>query len=113
MLTRGALEIVLVSRLGAMLKAANLEQRMDGHNRALADPLAWAMRQLGYAPSQINTVTDADLSSVSSAHVDALLDLAELRTLESILTNYTSVDAKVGQVWEYAGQLLEQLLDLS
>ncbi len=99
---------VLERRLGKMLDAAGLEREQETFN----DPVAWALRQLGYTPALLDMITDADLSGVASAHVDALLDLAELRTLESILTNYTSVDAKVGQVWEYAGQLLEQLRTL-
>lgn len=113
MLTRAAIERVLVARLGAMLGAAGLEQSVVGNNDALADPLAWGLRQLGYQPAALDTVVDADLIAVAAAHVDALLDLAELRTLESILTNYTQVDSKVGQVSESAGQLLDQLRNIA
>lgn len=104
-----SVEYVLSKRLGKMLDAAGLDKE---NGDIFGDPVAWGMRQLGYAPAELDFVTDAEVGAVSSAHVDALLDLAELRTLESILTNYTSVDAKVGQVWEYAGQLLEQLRTL-
>lgn len=110
-LTRLAVETVLTRRLGSLLDEADLACA-SGLNPHLADPIAWALRALGYNVASIVDVTDGDLAAVANAHVDALLDLAELRALESIAGNLTAVDVTVGPVSERRGSLGDRVQKL-
>ena len=74
--------------------------------------IGWAVRMLGYTTASILAPLDAEVSAVADAKVDALLDLAELRTLESILTNLNGVDLTTGPVLERLGQLPDRLAKL-
>lgn len=86
---------VLTQRCGAYMAAANLAAG-DG---ALVDPLRWALAALGQSPGSIVVVTDADLAGIATPLLtDALLDLAELRLLETCLTNITAVTTRAGNV---------------
>ena len=79
----------------------------------MSDPIASALLQLGVTPTDISNVADADLSSVAVADYAKLLDLAELRTLENILSNYSKVDVKAGAVeaqLDDFGQRLERTI---
>lgn len=104
-------ETVIVKRVGAFMTRAGMPVA-GTPNPALADPIGWALRTLGYMPASIATVTDGDLAPVVATHTDALLDLAELRTLESVLTNITTVSTTAGPVSESWGQLRTDLLTL-
>ena len=44
------------------------------------------------------------------SHVDALLDLAELRTLENLLGNYKLVSVRAGEIDQKFGELGQRLL---
>ena len=101
-------EAVVVKRVGAFMTKAKMPTT-GTPNPALADPILWALRALGYSPASIASVTDADLATVATAHVDALLDLTEMRTLESIQTNITAVNTTAGPVSEAWGQLRSDL----
>lgn len=103
-LTRAQAEGILIRRIGRLVAAASLDgTTVDGTNADLADPLATAVRQLGGTVANRATVTDADLASV--AREEALLDMAELRALESALGNLDVVDVQVGPEREALGQL--------
>lgn len=110
-LTLADVETVVERRVGAFMTKAGMPTA-GTPNPALADPIGWALRALGYAPASIAAVTDGDLAAVATAHVDALLDLAELRTLESVLTNITAVSTTAGPVSQSWGQLRTDLLTL-
>jgi hypothetical protein len=105
--TRAKYEAVLIRRLGASLTAASLDgTTVNGTNADLNDPLGYATRKLGGTVSDVSSVVDADLSTISSDFgVDALLDVAELRTLENILGNYTLVDISAGPERESLSQV--------
>lgn len=106
-LTRAAAEAVLVRRLGGLLAAAGLAVTTAGANADLNDPLAWAVGQAGGSVSDRTAVTDADLTTVDGD--DRLLDLAELRALESVAGNLALVDVTFGPHKESLGQLGERL----
>lgn len=94
--TRNQIEGILTKRLHGFLVRANMIA--GAPNEHLADPIGWALRLLGYNTASLDDVTDADLLPVPAAHIDALLDLAELRTAESILLNLDAVDITAGPV---------------
>ena len=108
MITRAGAELVLTRRLGGLLREAGMAVEA-GTNPHLSDPLGWALRALGYAPGDVTDVTDAELAPVQGAHVDALLDLAELRALESVGGNLLAVDVTVGPLSERRGALGERV----
>ena len=107
-ITRAGAELVLMRRLGGLLAEAGMTVEA-GPNPHLSDPLASALRALGHAAVD---VTDAELGQVAGAHVDALLDLAELRALQSVAGNLLAVDVTVGPVSERRGALAEQVARL-
>jgi hypothetical protein len=71
--------------------------------------MAWALRALGYPAASVLGATAGEVQAVSDGHVDALLDLVELRMLESIQTNFTAVTVKAGPVQEDYNKLAERL----
>lgn len=106
MLTRANVESILVRRIGKLLTAAGLDgTTISGANQDLSDPIGWAVLQLGGAVTSRVSVADSDVATVAAADEEALLDLSELRALESALTNYDATDIKVGDRSESLGQL--------
>lgn len=90
-LTRAAVETILTRRVGQRMAAAGLDgTNHDGGNDDLNDAIWLALDTLGYAVADISNVVDADLTPVTN--VAQLLDVAELRTLESIQGNLAKVD---------------------
>lgn len=74
--------------------------------------VGWAVRMLGYPTGSLLTATDSEVGAVDSEKLDALLDLAELRTLESIQTNLTAVSVTAGPLREEYGKLGDQLAEI-
>lgn len=86
-LTRANVESILIKRVGTILDKAGLDgTTVDGTNADLNDPIGYALRKLGYSVSDATAVADADLAGLATDDTDALLDLAEVRALESCLT---------------------------
>lgn len=109
-LTRASVEEILIRRCGKLMTAADLDgTTANGTNRDLNDPLGWALRQCGYSVTSVGAVADADLASVATTKYDQLFDLAELRTLESILGNLDDVDIQLGPRQERLSQLANQV----
>jgi len=108
-ITRIEVEQVLARRLGSFLAETDMDALQDGVNPWLTDPLRWALTALGYTVASITAVTDSDLSGVETAHTEALLDLTELRTLEAVQTNLTSVDVTAGPLGERRSQLADRI----
>jgi hypothetical protein len=106
-LTRAQAETILVRRVGGLLSAAGLAVTTAGSNADLNDPLAWAIGQAGGTVSDRSAVVDADLVTVSGD--DQLLDLAELRALETVAGNLATVDVTFGPHSEKLGQLGSRL----
>jgi hypothetical protein len=105
-LTRANVETILVKRCGALMTAAGLATTYAGANADLNDPIGYAIRKCGGAVASVAAVADSDLAGISADKYDQLLDLAELRTLESIVGNLDDVNITVGPH-------SEQLADLS
>lgn len=102
-LTRAQAEAILVRRVGRLMTAASMDgATTNGSNRDFNDPLGWAIVQAGGSVAARNLVTTADLATADD---DAVLDLAELRVLESIAGNLALVDVTFGPHKESLGQL--------
>lgn len=100
-------ETILVARVGALMTEADLDgSTVDGDNADLNDPIGVALREMGESIADISDVVDADLSGVVEADYNELLDRAELRTLETIESNYTLVDITSGPRSEKLSQLI-------
>lgn len=114
-LSRANVETILIRRCGRLLTACDLDgTTVSGANGDLNDPIASALRTLGYTVASRVSVVDADLAGVASGNEEALLDVAELRTLESALQNLDVVDVQVGPEKESLSQLgtrLEKAID--
>jgi hypothetical protein len=108
-LTRAQTESILVQRIGGWLTNASLPVTIVGSNAALNDPIGYGIRIAGGTVASYALVADADLLTVADADLDMLLDLAELRALENILSNYALVDAKAGPVEAKASQFADRL----
>lgn len=105
-ITRADVETILVRRCGSLLVAADLDgTTIDGTNVDLNDPIGVALRNMGYTVASITNVSNSDLESVTDEDVDQLLDLAELRTLESIEGNLDDVDIQANGRSESLNQL--------
>lgn len=112
-ITRAEVEQIITKRLGAFLVEAGMDTLQGGINPWLTDPMRWALYMLGIETASVISVDNADLTAVQRHQVDALLDLCELKTLETISTNYTDVDTKVGAVYEYRAALGTQIRQIA
>lgn len=104
-LTRANVETILVKRLGPLMTAAGMATTVAGSNADLNDPIGYAIRQAGQTVDDLTAVDDTDVARIGSDDYDKLLDVAELRTLESIQTNLDDVDIETGPVSEKRDQL--------
>lgn len=109
-LTRAQAEAILVQRIGGWLTNASLPVTIVGSNAALNDPLGYGIRIAGGTVTSYALVADADLLTVADADLDMLLDVAELRALESVLSNFALVDAKAGPVEAKSSQFADRLM---
>ena len=103
-LIRSDADMLLRTRLGPYLDLAALG------TDSFVDALGYAIRALGYPVASMVAVTDTDLAQ--TAEVDAVLDLSELRLMETILTNYDSVSIRAGSVDEKLGEIADRLMKL-
>lgn len=110
-ITRIEIEQIIQLRIGRFLSETGMSVQ-DGVNPWLTDPLRWSLAMLGYVTASFTSVTDSDLAAVVSGHVEALLDLCELRMLESIQTNLASVDVTAGPLQEKRSQLATALAEI-
>ena len=107
-LTREQAEFVLVVRTKSLLAEAELSDSA-GANPDLNDPLAWALMRLDIEPGNITAVADSDLASLAGDQVNAFLDLAELRLLQTVYQRLTRVDITVGPRSERYDQLAQRI----
>ncbi len=106
---RAKYETILVARTGKLMVAADLDgTTVNGTNTDLNDPLGAAIRDAGGAVSDISSVVDADIASIT-ASVDQFIDTAELRVLESIEGNLDDVDTTAGTQSRRFSQLAAQV----
>jgi hypothetical protein len=111
MATRAQVEALLIRRTGKLLLKVGLDgTTVNGSNGDLNDPIGWGLRKLGVTPANPVAVADGDVAQVT--RLDALLDLAELRTLENILGNLDLVTAEVGPRKEEFNDLARRLAQM-
>ncbi len=84
----------------------------DPAKPGVAPAIGWSVRMLGGTTASLATVTDGEVQDIANGLLDALLDLAELRTLESIQTNLTAVDVTAGPVQQAYSDLAKRLVDI-
>lgn len=109
-LSRAQFEVVLIDRAAAALAMVGRDSTtVDGTNAALSDPIRSAMESLGYAVADPTSPADSDLAAVPTTSYGLLFDLAERRTLETVLNNWTGVDEKFGQDSQANSQYVRQL----
>ena len=104
-------QAVVGDRCGALLAEARAATG-DPTKPSVDQCIGWALRMLGYTTASILAPVNGEVTAVASDRVDALLDLAELRTLESILTNLANVDLTTGPVTEDLSDLPDRLAKL-
>lgn len=109
-ITRANAEAEIVARVGAWMTAAGLAVTTAGANASLNSPIGWAIRLSGGSVSAPALITSTDVQTVADADLDKFYDLAELRTLETVLSNYTGVDKKAGPVELKSSQMGDRLL---
>jgi len=109
-LTRADVESVLIRRAGKLMTKVGLDGvTISGANLDLNDPIRRAARQIGVTVSDPILVADADLASLVCWQVEYLLDVAELRLLESIWENWTEVSQAVSLGKIEAQQLADRI----
>jgi hypothetical protein len=109
-LTRQQAEEVLFRRLGPAMYRADMDTIHDGSNPNFADPLGWALTELGLnAPSIITQPTDTDLLQVTDAKVYEYLAVAEWRLLANIIGNLDDTDEKLGPTGMWNSQFAKQM----
>lgn len=96
-------------RCGALLAQARAATG-DPDKPNLETCLGWAVRALGYTTASVLYPSEAEVQAVTL--IDALIDVAELRTLESVLTNLNQVNITTGPVKEDLSDLAERLGDV-
>ena len=85
-LTRATLEANLIRRIGHLLTVAGLDgTTVSGSNADLADPIAFALRELGVTVATLNNPTDAEVATVAADDHNQLLDVAEIRAMQTAL----------------------------
>ena len=93
-------EAILLKRCSAAMAVVTLDvTTADGTNPDLADPIRYAAVGIGLWLATPGAVADADLTPtcgppVAGHRYEKLLDLAELRTLETVLNRFLYVDQK-------------------
>lgn len=112
MATLADVQAVVTDRCGALLAEARTATG-DATKPSVDQCIGWAVRMLGYTTASILAPVTAEVTAVAGSHVDALLDLAELRTLESILTNLNSVDLTTGPVSEDLSDLPDRVAKIA
>lgn len=92
-ITRAQVEQILIRRCGRKLALVGLDGvTANGTNEDLSDPIVSALGVIGVGVANLAAVTDADLVAVTANLAGALIDLAELRALESVLGNWVEPD---------------------
>lgn len=109
MTTRANAETELVTRLGPWLSNVGMAITVVGSNASLNGALAYAIVLAGGTVVDPALVTSTDIATVAAADLYKFYDLAELRTLETILSNFTLVDAKAGPVEAKSSQFADRL----
>lgn len=110
MTTRIQAEKILVRRVGVSMEYVGLDgTAVDGNNADLNDPIGFAVRFLGGTTADPSAVTSAEVEAIAADDTDALLDLAEYRTLSTIISSDTLNDLREGPHDEKFNQFFERI----
>ncbi len=110
-MTRAVTDPLILSRVGTFLRKVGKDgTTVNGTNTDLSQILAWSVRRMGGTTASLAACSDLELSTINSD--DALLDLAEIRALELVQSNYVGADIKVGPIWEAGAAFAEQLANM-
>ncbi len=105
--TRADAETELTHRTSKKMALVGFAVTNSGTNADLNSPLATALRKMGL-PVAGSKVADADMSLLTDAQYDEMLDRAELRLLQNIYQNIDFTNIEVGPRREELGQLADQ-----
>lgn len=108
MATIADVKAIVEDRCAALLALAR-EIAGDALTPDVDQAIAWALRALSYPVASLLQAAGGEVQAVAAGHLDALLDLVELRTLESIQTGFTAVTVKAGPVQEDYNHLADRL----
>lgn len=111
-LTRANVVGIMLDRLEPLMSEAGMSTTDGATNADVQDPMAWAVRRMGYSTASPDTVTDAELTSVGDSDWDDYLDLCEYRLLKSIQGNLAVVDVQAGPRQEKLSQLQAQVASM-
>lgn len=111
MTTVAEVTAAVTDRCGAYLAQARVLTG-DPTKPSITPAIGWAVRILGGTTVSLATVTDGEVQAIGDGLTDALLDLAELRTLESIQTNLTAVNVTAGPVQQEYSDLAKRLAEI-
>lgn len=112
MATRAEVEGVLLARCGRAMAVVGMDAlTANGTNADLNDPIRASVRLLARAVSGDVVVADGDLAPIAGSTLEKLYDLAERRTLETVLNNYVYVDRQVDRDAQKLDQFRKGLQD--
>jgi hypothetical protein len=108
-LTRILIETKLVARTKAWLQLAGMNVSVYGANNDLDDAIDSALRDTGFGGSATGIPADVDLVNVLPAQLGMLVDIAQLRLLESIDGNVTTERLSLGPLSQHYKLLRPQI----
>ena len=109
-ITRANAEAILIKRSGKKMTFAGLDgTTVNGTNPDLNDPIGNALLGMGFSPTSIVLIADADLSGITDTDLNEFFDRAQYRLLKNIAGNLDVVDIQVGPRRENLSQIHEQI----
>jgi hypothetical protein len=115
-LTKATVDAELVGRNEGYLTLAGWSVVVDGTNPKTVGPIRTGLNSLGIATTTLGTVVEADLATVTSAQLDQLYDVADLRLKRDLLSKLPFFDQKAGPIEQKLSQartgLLAEIADL-
>jgi hypothetical protein len=109
-LTVALIEAELLARLGPYLRRVGLDgTAADGKNSALRGPIRGAVCSLGLPTSDPIAVVDSDVAGVAGFALERLLDVAEMKALETCWGNWPEVDQQAGEERQDLSQLADRI----
>jgi|SRR6185437_4426837 len=109
-LTRADIESQTVARIGKLMTLVGLDGvTKDGTNADLNDPIRRSVRFSGYSVTDPALIQDVDLVPIVDLEVERVYDLTELRTLETIWSNWSYVDMKASLQEQKLSQLTDRI----
>src|SRR5918997_857232 len=109
-LSVAAIESELLVLVGPYLRRVGLDgTTADGSNAALRGAIRRAVLSLGLATGDPIAVVDADVADISGLDLEKLLEVAELKALETCWGNWPEVDQQAGEERQDLSQLADRI----